>query len=400
LPDDAPSGLYAYYRTQEVLPTYAALADEAAVARYDAHRAAVLAQRVALPPSFFAGKHVLEFGPDSGENALVFARWGASLTLVEPNRRAHDVIRSYFARFGYADAVRALHDADVLAYQSDERYDVVVAEGFIYTVKPTRAWLDLFRRLLRDHGLFLITYYERSGALFELALAALHRVYRAATGDDAVTAAEHLYRAKWDAIPHTRAFASWVMDVLENPFVRSATCLDAATFAAEVATAGFAFHATFPAYDDPLAIGWHKRVPDRADRVARARTHLERSVLGFAAGTKLYLVDAYEASLAAAGIAELGAALDALDATVPASARPIADGFADLADLAQRAAAIDDGSGPRAAAVAAFRAFARAFALAADGRFDDLAAFTNGDEAFVASWGQPVHVAVGRAEPA
>ena len=55
---------------------------------------------------------------------------------------------------------------------------MVVAEGFIYTVQPTRAWLAAFGRLLRPGGMFFVTYYERCGAIFELALRALHRAYR------------------------------------------------------------------------------------------------------------------------------------------------------------------------------------------------------------------------------
>ena len=41
---------------------------------------------MSVPPALFRGADVLEFGPDSGENAVVFARWGARLTLVEVQR--------------------------------------------------------------------------------------------------------------------------------------------------------------------------------------------------------------------------------------------------------------------------------------------------------------------------
>ena len=137
---------------------------------------------MALPRTAFAGKDVLEFGPDSGENALAFASWGARLTLVEPNERAHAAIRTYFEQFGMLSALAGITNAHVLDYRDDARYDVVVAEGFIYTVQPTRTWLAAFRRLLRDDGIFLVTYYERLGALVELTLRALHAVHRRARG--------------------------------------------------------------------------------------------------------------------------------------------------------------------------------------------------------------------------
>ena len=89
-------GLYEYYRGQQLLPTFADFQGAPEVERYAAQRAAVLRDRAGLLPAMFNGAEILEFGPDSGENALVFAMWGAQLTLVEPNERAHETIRAYF----------------------------------------------------------------------------------------------------------------------------------------------------------------------------------------------------------------------------------------------------------------------------------------------------------------
>ena len=44
---------------------------------------------------------------------------------------------------------------------SEEGYDIVVAEGFIYTVQPAQAWLAAFRRLLRTDGYILTAPSER-----------------------------------------------------------------------------------------------------------------------------------------------------------------------------------------------------------------------------------------------
>jgi hypothetical protein len=393
-------GLYEYYRGQQLLPTFADFQGAADVERYAALRAAVLRDRAGLPAAMFNGAEVLEFGPDSGENALVFAMWGANLTLVEPNERAHATIRSYFERFQRGGSLRALSSEHVLEYQDPARYDVVVAEGFIYTVQPTQAWLAAFRRLLRGDGLFLVTYYERCGSLFELALRALHRMHRELTGLEAVASAHRLYEQKWDAIPHTRRFESWVMDVLENPFVRAATFIDARTFVDDIAATGFDLYASHPHYNDVLAMDWLKRVLTPAERVARARAHIERSTLSFLSGRKLYIGDdALAAALSADArrlVADVDALIDADDAAV--SARAIA-ALEALAAAVDHPSIVAENAAERRAAAAAFSSFARALQLAASGDAGGLAAHTRSDEAFIANWGLPVHLAVGRALP-
>lgn len=393
-------GLYEYYRGQQLLPTFADFQAAPEVERYAAQRAAVLRDRAGLPTAMFNGAEILEFGPDSGENALVFAMWGAHLTLVEPNERAHDTIRAYFDRFGRGASLRALSSAHVLDYEDPARYDFVVAEGFIYTVQPTRAWLAAFHRLLRADGLFFITYYERCGAIFELALRALHRAHQRLTGLDAEASAHRLYLAKWDAIPHTRRFESWVMDVLENPFVRSATFIDARTLVDDMAASGFDLYASHPHYGDVLAMDWHKRELTLEERTVRAHAHIERSTLSFLSGRKLFIGDSARAAAIAQDARELVADIDALidGEDAPASQRTIAalDG---LAAAVHDTSIIAEGIAERRAAAEAFASFAHAFRLAASGDAGALVRHTQTDAAFIANWGLPVHLAVGRALP-
>ena len=390
--------LYQYYREQPILPTFANLREPADLLRYAELRAAVLRDRAGLPAAMFAGKDVLEFGPDSGENALVFAEWGARLTLVEPNERAHPTIRAYFDRFGLSGSLRDFSSADVLSFQSDRRFDLIVAEGFIYTVKPTAAWLERFRRLLRPNGMFVITYCEQLGGLIEIAFGALQRAYRKATGSDALTAARTLFMAKWDTIPHTRAFESWVMDVIENPFIGATAFLDARTLVDELVANGFDLYASHPHYDDVLGVEWLKRVMGPAERAARARAHIQRSVLSFLAGAKLYIVEPQVAIQVDAIGRRLVADVDALrnsngDTGV---AERASAGFTQLASLAREVELVVDAAADRCAAAELFDSWARAFALVAANDADGLAAHTNGDRAFLTGWGLPVHLAVGR----
>jgi len=195
-----------------------------------------------------------------------------------------------------------ISSAHVLDYVDPARYDLVVPRVHLY-VQPTRAWLAAFHRLLRTGGLFFITYYERCGASSSWPLRALHRAHQRLTGLGAEASAQRLYAAKWDAIPHTRRFESWVMDVLENP-----SCARRRLSMRErsLRHGGERIRPllSYPHYGDVLAMEWHKREPALEERAARARAHIERSTLSFLAGRKLYIGDSPRAAVIAAGARE------------------------------------------------------------------------------------------------
>jgi len=82
----AEDKLFNYYERQDVLPTFGNFKSAAELEAYAGLRRELFSDKLVLPPRLFRDADVLEFGPDSGENALVFAGWGANMTLAEPNR--------------------------------------------------------------------------------------------------------------------------------------------------------------------------------------------------------------------------------------------------------------------------------------------------------------------------
>ena len=287
--------LFRYYQQQSVLPTFANLAGDAALERYAVGRARLFNDKLSLPPRIFRNADMIEFGPDTGENALVFARWGARTTLVEPNEKAHGYIRAYFERFGLSNSLRDIVAADVESFAKEGELapappaEFIDAEGFVYTIQPTELWLGVFARLLRPEGFAIVSYYERDATFFELALKAIYAGAKAISGRDALETARALYETKWSSIPHTRSFESWVMDVLENPFVRLNYFLDADALCNSAYEAGFSLYSSWPVYRSPLEIYWHKRSLSVEEGRRRDSAHLARSHLSFMAGELLYL---------------------------------------------------------------------------------------------------------------
>ena len=64
----------------------------------------------------------------------------------------------------------------------------------------------MFDGLLKPDGYAVVSYYERYGGCFELALKAIHAAVKAMTGLSPLDASKLVFDAKWNSIPHTRSF--------------------------------------------------------------------------------------------------------------------------------------------------------------------------------------------------
>jgi hypothetical protein len=391
------SSMHEYYAGQEVLPTIAHLQDEDALDRYVAARRSLFEEKLLIPSRIFAGARLVEFGPDSGENSLAFARLGSTLTLVEPNSKALPKIRDYFESFGLSRYLSALHHTDVEHFRADDTFDIVDCEGFIYTVQPTNLWLDIFRRLLNPDGLLIVNYCERCGSIVETLTKAIHALVKAETGLRSIDVARRLFQSKWDTIPHLRRFESWVMDVLENPFVRHRFFLDAGSLPTLAAEHGFSFHSSWPNYRDPFAVYWHRQRISEDDRLQSDRDFTIRSRLSHFFGHQIFMTDPdFEFVLETSGkLNQLACDVDALIDT-PADPELVARCRANLSrieDVVSRGCVLIDDV-RRARMLLA--SFAECLDLMWRRDVSRLTHFCNANEGFLYTWGVPYHFAVFR----
>jgi hypothetical protein len=395
-----PAGkLYSYYRDSGISPTFGSLQTEADLDRFCEQRARIFTLKLQMPPEMFRHARLLEFGPDTGENALAFARWGARIELVEPNTSVWPQLQAYFRRFGLEDRLLGLHDKAIQEFAPAGQADIVVAEGFIHTVKPEEQWIDVVRQAVRPGGYLILFYYERRALLMELFHAALYREYCRLIGQRGPDVARRLYGAKWDAIAHVRRFNSWVMDVLENPYTRSQFTMDAPRLVQMMAEAEFELHQSWPRYRDDLRMLWHK-TPESPESIATEVTgHLQRSALSHSLGRTLYCIGD-NASVAAIG-GQIDRLLQAVDQAMDEGGREvwtsIAEGFRGLQASIDRDNVIYAPSAEvRCSAKAMLDSACHCATLAADGDAANLAAFANADQPFVSFWGQPAHYSVFR----
>ena len=388
--------MYQYYREQTVLPTHGNFQSGSQLDLHERHRRDLFTQKLFLPPRLFRDARLIEFGPDAGENSLVFAQWGANCTLVEPNPKAHSVIKAYFQEFGLIEKLVGLQCRDVKAFAKQqlpsEKFDFVDAEGFIYTVKPASMWIDLFRRITNDNAFVILFYCDPFGNFFELFKKVIHARVRKLTGGNALETAQKLFLTKWNSIPHKRSLESWVMDVLENPFVRLTYFLEPQSLCRQMFDAGFRLYSAWPPYHDGLNVYWFKKTLSPEEQLNSQESFIARSRLSHLFGRKHFLLrpDPEVDQTLRLLLEATDALIDRFDRT---QSQMCLDCLSKIEKLLGSNAIVADEKDTDEALMAV-RSTKHILKLLTDENTEALVAFCNGDPGFIRTWGMPSHFAV------
>lgn len=381
--------MYEYYAAQNVQPTYADFSGDVELFKYAKLRNDVFF-RLSLPPALFRNADVLEFGPDTGENSLVFAQWGANVSLVEPNKEAHPYIERYFSKFKLESSLKEIVAKSVLDFEPATQYDIIDAEGFIYTVQPTSAWIAKFHECLRPDGFSIVTYMEMYGSFMELLLKALYQaVIRSGAFAHCVDTAKLLFLPKWDSIPHTRKIESWFMDVIQNPFVRKKYFIDSAQLLRDMHEGNFRLYSSWPNYKDVLAIGWIKGKYSAQQDNDAAISYIEKSRLSHVLSTQCLLQSPSQAI--SSGLQDL---VDIVDGLIDAASETnCTKAIAILDELIAYQLSGQIIASPIDAEKAKniLTMFKAALSLIKTGEPDDLIKFCRTDKVFIDTWGTPAH---------
>ncbi|HVZ23106.1 MAG TPA: class I SAM-dependent methyltransferase [Vicinamibacterales bacterium] len=132
------------------------------ISNLDAHftRRAGLYRHLALLPSFFRGRHVLEIGPGGGFNSLYTATLQPSrYVLLEPNPAGVEGIARLFDEFPpLADRIEIVSSL-IEEYDTDERFDFVLCEGVLGLagVPDPTVLLRAAARFVAPGGVLVIT---------------------------------------------------------------------------------------------------------------------------------------------------------------------------------------------------------------------------------------------------
>ena len=224
-----------------------------------------------IPLSLLNGRDILEFGCNSGENALVLASVGANLTLVEPNHQVLPRLESLFAQFGLSDRISSLVSADIESFSGSRTYDLILAEGFLYNLPNRDLMLRKICDLLAPGGLGVISFADIYGSLMEMTKQAVlwRACYLSGVDDprseDCLNLARRLFEADFDQIAVSRPFDAWWEDALASPWTNN-ILWSYQEIIPLIQEAGCEFYSTSPKWNRIDHFNWYKNVQSPAER--------------------------------------------------------------------------------------------------------------------------------------
>lgn len=282
-----PGKMYEYYESQPTLPTVANFKSLESFQRYENQRKDLITEKLNIPVQFFQDREILEFGPDSGENALVFAKWGAKLHLVEPNQEGINTTKKNFNHFNLSNAIQSITKTDINGYTSDKLFDLIVAEGFVHSIKPDQSWISKFFTLTAPNGLVLISYTNTYGAFMELlySLIAAYIKRKTESTSEYNLILKKIFKTKWNSVHHTRSFESWQMDVIDSPYnSRLLYTVNPEKLLNMAYQNGFTLYSSWPNYKNKNDIYWHKNLITEKEKLALSIEQIQKDQLSFFLG--------------------------------------------------------------------------------------------------------------------
>lgn len=282
-----PGKMYLYYQSKNILPTTANFKSADNLRKYEKQRQDLITEKLNIPIQFFQNREILEFGPDSGENALIFAKWGAKLHLVEPNQQGIDATKKNFNHFNMTHAIESITKTDIDNYTNKKLFDFIVAEGFVHSIKPNKNWLSKFSTLTSPNGLLLISYTNTYGAFMELlySLIATYVKKKSNTITEYNATLKKIFKTKWHSVSHTRSFESWQMDVIDSPYnSRLYYTINPEKLLKTAHDYGFSLYASWPNYKNKNDIYWHKSLKTEKEKLTSSIEQIQKDQLSFFLG--------------------------------------------------------------------------------------------------------------------
>ncbi len=282
--------LLKYYQVYGFNPVPINVEDKTIWESHLAKRNNLYERHLMIPLSLFNGRSVIEFGSNSGENALHLAALGARLTLVEPNEQALPRLKSLFKNFGFEQSIVALVNKDIAGFESQGSYDVVLAEGFLNTLSNRDEMFLKICNFLTPGGLGVISFDDRYGHLLEVVRQMiLKRACQLKEIDDAhsrasLELARALFGEDFAQLNASRPFEAWWEDALLNPFVSWKHFWTYQKFIPLLDEAGCEFYSSSPKWASLDSFLWYKNVSNKEDRHQRLLNDWYRNFSYFLTG--------------------------------------------------------------------------------------------------------------------
>jgi SAM-dependent methyltransferase len=206
-----------YYTSKGIIPT------RQDISNLDAHfrRRETLYRHLGIPKRLLYGASVIEFGPGSGHNALFTASCQPGrYILVDATPASLESTRAQLSGSHLRDHIHVV-ESEILAFRTEEKFDLVLCEGVIPTQRDPVAFLKHVASFARPGGLVVITSMDPIAVFAEVLRRYLTRIVTADISDFQLQIEELVKFFDQDLrnlAGMSRRFEDWVADQMLHPW--------------------------------------------------------------------------------------------------------------------------------------------------------------------------------------
>lgn len=176
-----------------------------------------------IPELTIVKSEYLEFGCNGGENACYFAKNGANIHLVEPNKSIHKLIYKNFKKINCSKSLKKVINSDINKYNTKKKFDFVVAEGFLNTLEKRNKLFFKLTKFMKKKSFLILNYDDIFGGIFELLksyilITLCIKLNYDRYSENSLTLAKKLFENEFKKINTSRSFYAWWLDQLVNPY--------------------------------------------------------------------------------------------------------------------------------------------------------------------------------------
>ena len=134
-------------------------------------RRSKLYRQCGIPIRAFKNAKILDVGPGNGYNTLAFFYWigtGVKCDLVEANKLGIVNMKKLFQHYCINETMYEIFESKIENYQTDKKYDIIIAEGFLHFLDNQREVIERLKCLTNDDGIIVITSTDSVGLFVEV----------------------------------------------------------------------------------------------------------------------------------------------------------------------------------------------------------------------------------------
>lgn len=215
--------LFEYYKINKINPVPLNLKTNAKLKKHLFLRKNLIENHLRIPLPLLKNKKILEIGPNTGENSLLFAMHGCEITLIEPNKKSLDQLIKNYKRLNLYKNIKKIFPKRFEEINLKSKFDIVIAEGFLNTLKNRNTYLKKITELVDKKGLLLINHDDFYGSFFELLKSNILKMecYKknfSLIGKDSYRISKKLFYNDYKMMKNTRPFSAYWKDQLASPF--------------------------------------------------------------------------------------------------------------------------------------------------------------------------------------